>query len=158
MKYLIHNETEILATITGEGLAGTAIHPLVGSEGISVFETESDEEYEIVAGKPVPRQKTGYRLVNGSPVPCYPEDATLAAEKLVRLNQISAEAFQERNKILPDYKYLNAVAGIYGEEEKESAVELIQAYREEYYRCEQLINAKTTITQVKSVVPNWPES
>lgn len=90
MKYIVHNETEILATVTGEGLSGTAIHPSVGSEGVSVYQTESDEPHEMHEGKPRPRQKTGWKMVEGRPVPCYAEETELEAMRIIKCREIDS--------------------------------------------------------------------
>ena len=94
MNYIVHNETKILATVGGEGLTGTAIHPLVGQkdeegkELVSVLTTESDEPHEMHEGKPRPRQKTGWKMVEGRPVPCYTEETEVEALRVIKCREI----------------------------------------------------------------------
>ena len=95
MRYIIHNETEIIADVEAPaGATGTAIHPLVGQKDedgnylVSVFQAESDVQYEMHEGKPRLRQKTGWKIQNGRPVPCYSEETEIEAVRIVKCRDI----------------------------------------------------------------------
>lgn len=157
MRYIVHNQTEIIATVTGEGLKGTAIHPLIGTNGILVYKTDSEEPHEIHEGKPRPREKTGLKMQAGKPVPCYAEETELKAVKQARIDSVGTESFFRVNSVYPEYKKLNALMGIYPRSELNIIKKFITDHRAAYYAAVSKIKAAKSIKEVGEIKAEWPK-
>ena len=69
----------------------------------------------------------------------------------------SKQAFEERQKNIPDYRLQNLLLGIvYDDYTKEQALQLVEDYRTEYYRLASLIDNATSQTDIDNIEPNWP--
>jgi hypothetical protein len=87
-----------------------------------------------------------------------PPVLTLEETKEQTIARFSRESFSVRMSIYPDYKLTNAALGVYGETERESAAQLVQAYRDEFYRLKGLVDAAETVDAVAEIEPVWPEA
>jgi hypothetical protein len=78
--------------------------------------------------------------------------------KIKKIQELSEKSFSERQKILPDYKLLNAGIGIYTEEEIKSFNNTIQAFRDEFYRVKDLIENSTSKEEIDNIKILFPTS
>jgi hypothetical protein len=70
------------------------------------------------------------------------------------IEEISAMSFVMRNKIVPDYKLVNAALGIYSDSEKQSFFNVVSAFRNEFYRLKEMIESSSTIEEIDDIVKN----
>jgi len=67
-------------------------------------------------------------------------------------NNLSQEAFDVRTSFLPEYKIYNALLGVVGYENKSTLYATIcTAFRDEFYRCAELIDEATDKDEVDAV-------
>jgi hypothetical protein len=68
------------------------------------------------------------------------------------INYISELSFTRRAEIVPDYKLSNASLGVYGEEIKQVYANLVEAFRNEFYRVKGLLEQATTIEEMDTIM------
>ena len=78
--------------------------------------------------------------------------------KKTKIALVSQMAFEKRKLIAPDYKLVNAGLGIYDEATILSYKLTVQAFRDEFYKASDLINAKTSKADVDKIVAEFPTS
>lgn len=87
-------------------------------------------------------------------------------EGLISLDEIkqqkkayfSALALQKRNEILPDYKILNALMGIYDDASAAAYKKTIEAFRKQYHRLEEMIDGAKSLDELNKIRARFPKS
>ena len=75
--------------------------------------------------------------------------------KQQRIEYFSQLAFDERAKILPEYKLINASLGVYDATETERIKAIVEAYRTEYYRLEALCKQAKSVEELELIQANY---
>jgi len=78
--------------------------------------------------------------------------------KRKRKAEFSALALQGRNEILPDFKILNALMGIYDDGIVAVYKKTIEAFRKEYHRLEGLIDEAKSLDELDKIKAKFPQS
>ena len=76
----------------------------------------------------------------------------------VRANKIqyfSQLAFDERAKVLPEYKLINASLGVYDATETARIKSIVEAFRTEYYRLEALCKQAKSVEELELIEANY---
>ena len=68
-----------------------------------------------------------------------------------RVDAFSREAFESRERILPDYKITNSSLGIYDQATTNKILNTVVSYRTEFYRLKALCEACTSIEELDAV-------
>lgn len=82
----------------------------------------------------------------------------LELKKMEMTQKFSDLSFQERRRILPDYKLQNALLGVYDQDEKEKYQKLIKAFRDEFYRLKSKVEKAKSRKSLDKIIPNFPEA
>ena len=75
--------------------------------------------------------------------------------KQQRINYFSQLAFDERAKILPEYKLINASLGVYDATETARIKAIVEAFRTEYYRLEALCKQAKSVEELELIEANY---
>lgn len=81
---------------------------------------------------------------------------TLEEMKSDYLNHLSELAFEERRKIIPDYKLQNAALGVYGAADAANYRETVQTFRSEFKRLQALVMSAESATELEAIEANFP--
>lgn len=81
---------------------------------------------------------------------------TLEELKATKLEHFSALSFQLREVILPSYKLENAGLGVYDETKTANYRETVKAFKTEFSRIRNLINAADSATEIEKVKEAFP--
>ena len=68
-----------------------------------------------------------------------------------RVDAFSREAFESRERILPEYKITNCALGIYEQSVNNKITNTVNSFRNEFYRLKALCEACTSIEQLDSI-------
>lgn len=82
----------------------------------------------------------------------------LAALKAQLAENVSRAAFEQRARLIPDYKLQNAALGVYADDRPEKYRATIAAFRDEVHRIEEAILRAKTAKELRSIRPNFPEA
>lgn len=80
---------------------------------------------------------------------------TIEEIKTSMINQYSNLSFIKRQELLPDYKLINGALGVYGEEKKQLYIEIVNAFRNEYYRLKNLVDQSETKEELDGITTNF---
>ena len=80
---------------------------------------------------------------------------TLDELKLQKIEYFSQLAFDERAKILPEYKLINASLGVYDATETARIKGIVEAFRTEYYRLEALCKQAKSVEELEAIEDNY---
>ena len=80
---------------------------------------------------------------------------TLDELKQQKIEYFSQLAFDERAKILPEYKLINASLGVYDAVETARIKGIVEAFRTEYYRLEALCKQAKSIEELEGIEDNY---
>ena len=80
---------------------------------------------------------------------------TLDELKQQRIEYFSQLAFDERAKILPEYKLINASLGVYDATETARINGIVEAFRTEYYRLEALCKQAKSVEELELIEANY---
>ena len=80
---------------------------------------------------------------------------TLDELRANKINYFSQLAFDERAKILPEYKLINASLGVYDATETARITNIVTAFRTEYYRLEALCKQANSIEELEAIEANY---
>lgn len=80
----------------------------------------------------------------------------LAEYKRRRIEEFSELSFELREEIIPDYKLVNASMNIYSESEKLNFQATVQAFRDEFYRLQKLVEDAPDIGAVRAIKEDYP--
>ena len=80
---------------------------------------------------------------------------TLDKLKQQKIEYFSQLAFDERAKILPEYKLINASLGVYDAIETERIRQIVEAFRSEYYRLEALCKQAKSAEELELIESNY---
>ena len=80
---------------------------------------------------------------------------TLDELKQQKINYFSQLAFDERAKILPEYKLINASLGVYDATETARIKGIVEAFRTEYYRLEALCKQAKSVEELEVIEANY---
>ena len=80
---------------------------------------------------------------------------TLDELKQQKINYFSQLAFDERAKILPEYKLINASLGVYDATETARIKGIVEAFRTEYYRLEALCKQAKSVEELELIQENY---
>ena len=72
-----------------------------------------------------------------------------------RVDAFSREAFENRERILPEYKLTNCALSVYDAEETERIKNIVISFRNEFYRLKALCEACTSIEELNAVQSNY---
>lgn len=87
--------------------------------------------------------------------PTEPPPPTIEEIKTSMINQYSNLSFIKRQELLPDYKLINGALGVYGEEKKQLYIEIVNAFRNEYYRLKNLVDQSETKEELDGITTNF---
>ena len=76
---------------------------------------------------------------------------TLEESIRFKVDAFSREAFESRERILPDYKITNSSLGIYDQATTNKILNTVVSYRTEFYRLKALCEACTSIEELDAV-------
>ena len=80
---------------------------------------------------------------------------TLDELRVNKINYFSQLAFDERAKILPEYKLINASLGVYDATETARIKGIVEAFRTEYYRLEALCKQAKSVEELELIEANY---
>ena len=80
---------------------------------------------------------------------------TLDELKQQKIEYFSQLAFDERAKILPEYKLINASLGVYDATETARIKGIVEAFRTEYYRLEALCKQAKSVEELELIEANY---
>ena len=80
---------------------------------------------------------------------------TLDEVRANKISYFSQLAFDERAKILPEYKLINASLGVYDATETARIKAIVEAFRTEYYRLEALCKQAKTAEELEAIEANY---
>ena len=80
---------------------------------------------------------------------------TLDEVRANKINYFSQLAFDERAKILPEYKLINASLGVYDATETARIKGIVEAFRTEYYRLEALCKQAKSVEELELIQENY---
>ena len=80
---------------------------------------------------------------------------TLDEVRANKISYFSQLAFDERAKILPEYKLINASLGVYDAIETERIKAIVEAFRTEFYRLEALCKQAKSIEELELIEANY---
>ena len=80
---------------------------------------------------------------------------TLDEVRANKISYFSQLAFDERAKILPEYKLINASLGVYDATETARIKGIVEAFRTEYYRLEALCKQANSIEELNNIEANY---
>ena len=80
---------------------------------------------------------------------------TLDEVRANKINYFSQLAFDERAKILPEYKLINASLGVYDATETARIKGIVEAFRTEFYRLEALCKQANSIEELNNIEANY---
>lgn len=83
------------------------------------------------------------------------DEIFLSKKKEEAKSYYSQLSFLLRNELLPDYKILNAAIGIYPEATKIKYSQIVESFRNEYYRISTEIDNAKTIEELKNINENF---
>lgn len=83
---------------------------------------------------------------------------SVADVKKERIRQFSIMALQLRAAILPDYKLQNAALGIYDVAVVASIRATVEAFRNEFYRLERMVNEAKDLNGIDAIKDNFPKA
>lgn len=72
-----------------------------------------------------------------------------------KISYFSQLAFDERAKVLPEYKLINASLGVYDATETERIKGIVEAFRTEYYRLEALCKQAKSVEELELIQANY---
>lgn len=72
-----------------------------------------------------------------------------------KISYFSQLAFDERAKVLPEYKLINASLGVYDAIETERIRLIVEHYRNEFYRLEALCKQANTAEELEAIEANY---
>ena len=85
-----------------------------------------------------------------------PPAMNLEEYKALRIGQFSDLAFEKRKSFYDDYKLLNAALGsIYTVEVNTDILNCVKAFRDEFYRLQNLVNEARSIEEIDSITDNY---
>ena len=76
---------------------------------------------------------------------------TLEESIKFKVDAFSREAFESRERILPEYKITNCALGIYDQTMNNKIINTINSFRNEFYRLKSLCEACTSIEELNAV-------
>ena len=68
-----------------------------------------------------------------------------------RVDAFSREAFESRERILPEYKIINCALGIYDQTTSSKITDTVNSFRNEFYRLKTLCEACTSIEELNAI-------
>ena len=80
---------------------------------------------------------------------------TLDEVRANKINYFSQLAFDERAKILPEYKLINASLGVYDATETARIKGIVEAFRTEFYRLEALCKQANSQEELELIEANY---
>ena len=80
---------------------------------------------------------------------------TLDEVRANKISHFSQLAFDERAKILPEYKLINASLGVYDATETARIRAIVESFRTEYYRLEALCKQAKTVEELEVIEANY---
>ena len=80
---------------------------------------------------------------------------TLDEVRANKINYFSQLAFDERAKILPEYKLINASLGVYDATETARIKAIVEAFRTEFYRLKALCENANTTNELELIEANY---
>ena len=80
---------------------------------------------------------------------------TLDEVRANKISYFSQLAFDERAKILPEYKLINASLGVYDATETNRIKAIVEAFRTEYYRLEALCKQAKSVEELEGIEANY---
>ena len=80
---------------------------------------------------------------------------TLDEVRANKISYFSQLAFDERAKILPEYKLINASLGVYDATETARIKGIVEAFRTEYYRLEALCKQAKSVEELELIEANY---
>ena len=80
---------------------------------------------------------------------------TLEESIKFKVDAFSREAFENRERILPEYRITNCALGIYDTETSEQIKNTVNSFRNEFYRLKTLCEACTSIEELNAVHSNY---
>ena len=80
---------------------------------------------------------------------------TLEESIKFKVDAFSREAFESRERILPEYKITNGALGIYDADMTEQIRNTVNSFRNEFYRLKTLCEACTSIEELNAVHNNY---
>lgn len=83
-------------------------------------------------------------------------EVELDAAKEVKIALFQEESFQKRQALIPDYKLQNASLGVYGETKKQEFINLVNKFRDEFYRLRGLVGQAKNIAEINAIKSNFP--
>lgn len=87
--------------------------------------------------------------------PLYtPELPDVKAQRIATYSQMALDI---RRQVYDDWQYINAVANLYDAEKNAKIIAMNKAFRDEYYRLENLVNAATTIEEIEQIENKFDE-
>jgi len=72
-----------------------------------------------------------------------------------RVDAFSKEAFESRERILPEYKITNCALGIYDQTTNNKITNTVNSFRNEFYRLKSLCEACTSIEELDAIQNNY---
>ena len=72
-----------------------------------------------------------------------------------RIDAFSREAFESRERILPEYKITNCALGIYDQTTNNKIINTINSFRNEFYRLKALCEACTSIEELDAIQSDY---
>ena len=76
---------------------------------------------------------------------------TLEESIKFKVDAFSREAFESRERILPEYKITNCALGIYDQTMNNKIINTVNSFRNEFYRLKSLCEACTSIEELNAV-------
>jgi hypothetical protein len=82
----------------------------------------------------------------------------LAEVKAQLLSHYSELSLERRREVIPAHKLENAALGVYDEEQTRAIRDTMEAFRNEYHRLEEAINAAKSLEDLRRLRPRFPRS
>ena len=80
---------------------------------------------------------------------------TLDEVRANKISYFSQLAFDERAKILPEYKLINASLGVYDATETARIKGIVESFRTEFYRLEALCKQAKSVEELEAIEANY---
>ena len=80
---------------------------------------------------------------------------TLDELKQQKIEYFSQLAFEDRAKVLPEYKLINASLGVYDATETARIKGIVEAFRTEFYRLEALCKQAKSVEELEGIEANY---
>ena len=134
------SEQENMVSI--DGFDTTLLKPLLQAKEIDDLEKPTLSGYE---------KKTIWILEED-------ESLRLPKAKDKKLIEFSAESLMKSKFVIPEYKQMNALFGIYNETVRAQYADTMLAFRIEFYRLKSLVDACETVEAVNAIESNFPST